>query len=83
MVSQKSLTDQIKNDVKLTKNVTIRPLETIETTGISKIPNHEKCVNVIIEPSPTDLQGNEIYTIPGYNFLNTGSKWAGMALKPY
>ena len=79
MVGRKSLTDQINNDVKLTKNVTIRPLETIETIGISKVPNHGKYVSVIIEPSPVDWQGNEIYTVPGYYFLKAGSKWVGMA----
>ena len=42
LVSKKLLTDQIDSDVELTKNVTIRPLETIETMGISKVPNHEK-----------------------------------------
>ena len=51
-----SLINQINNDVKLTKNVTIKPLETIELTGISKVPNHEICVNVIIKPSPVDRQ---------------------------
>ena len=81
MVSRKSLTDQVNNDVKLTKNVTIRPSETIETTGISKVPNHEKCVNVITEPSPVDCQGNEIYKVPDYNLLKAGSKWVGMALR--
>ena len=75
------MTDQINNDVKLTKNVTIRPLETIETTGISKVPNHEKCVNAIIEPSPVDWQGNEVYTVPGYNILKVGSKQVGMVLR--
>ena len=75
----KSLTDQVNNDVKLTTNMTIRPLETVETTGISKVPNHEKHVSVITEPSLVDQQGNEIYTVPGYNFLKAGSKWVGMA----
>ena len=60
-----SLIDQISNDFKLTKNVTIKPLETIETIGISKVLNNEKHVNVIIEPSPVDKQGNEVYTVPG------------------
>ena len=54
LVSKTSLTDQINNDVKLTKNVTIKPLEMIKTTGISKVPNHKKHVNVIIEPSQVD-----------------------------
>ena len=49
--------------------------------GISKVPNHEKCVNVIIEPSPVDWQGSGIYTVPGYNFLKAGSKWVGLALR--
>ena len=31
------MNDQINNDVKLTKNVTIKPLETIETTEISNV----------------------------------------------
>ena len=47
---------------------------------ISKVPNHEKCVNVIIEPSPVDRQGNELYTVPAYNFQKAGSKWMGLAL---
>ena len=61
--------------------MTIRPLETIETMGISKVPNYEKHVNVIIKPSPVDWQGNEIYTVSGYNFLKASSKWVGMALR--
>ena len=80
-MNKKSLIDQISNDVKLTKNVTIKPLETIETTGISKVPNHEKCVNIIIKPLPVDRPGNLVYTVPGYNFLKAGSKWMGLALK--
>ena len=80
-MSRKSLTDQINNDVKLTKNVTIRSLETIETTGISKVPNHEKHINVIMEPSPVDWQGSEMYTVPGYNFLKAGSKQVGMTVR--
>ena len=42
--------------------------------GISKVPNHEKYINIIIEPSPVDRQGNEVYTVPGYDFLRAGSK---------
>ena len=37
--------------------------------------------HVIIEPSPIDWEGNEIYVVPGYNFLRAGSKWVGMALR--
>ena len=79
--SKKSLIDQVSNDVKLIKNVTFKPLETIETMRISKVPNHEKCIRVINEPSPVDRQGNEIYTVPGYTFLKAGSKQVGLALR--
>ena len=73
--------DQINNDVKLTKNVTIKPFETIKTMGNSKVPNHEKCINVITEPSPIGKQGNLVYAVPGYGFLRPGSKWVGLALR--
>ena len=56
-------------------------MKTIETTGISKVPNHEKIINVITGPFPVDRQGNEIYTVPGYNFLKSGSQWVGLALR--
>ena len=49
-------------------------LITVKTTGINKVPNHEKYINIIIEPSPVDRQGNEVYTVPGYDFLRAGSK---------
>ena len=77
LVSKKLLINQINKNFKLTKNVTIKPLETIETTGISKVPNDEKHVNVITEPLLVDQQGNEVYTVPGYDFPKSGSKWVG------
>ena len=49
----------------------IKPLETTETTGISKVPNHEKHVNVITEPLPVDWQENEVYTVPDYDFTKS------------
>ena len=55
-----SLIDQTDNDVKLAKDVTIKPFETAKTMEISKVPNHEKIVNIIIEPSPFNRQGNEV-----------------------
>ena len=74
LANKEPLINQINNDVKLTKNVTIIPFETIKTIGISKVLNHEKHINVIIEPSPVDRQGNEVYTVQGYGFLRAGSK---------
>ena len=76
-----SLIDQVDNDIKLTKNMTIKPFDTVETMGIIKVLNHEKGVNIIIEPSPVERQGNEVYTVPGYDFLRAGSKQMGLALR--
>ena len=73
LANKVSLIDQIDNDIKETKNVTIKPFDTVKTMGISKVPNHEKCI-IIIEPSPVDRQGNEVYMVPGYDFLRVGSK---------
>ena len=56
-MNKKSIIDHISNDVKLTKNVTIKPWKQLNS-GISKVLNHEKHVNVITEPSPVDRQGN-------------------------
>ena len=49
--------------------------------GISKVLNHEKHINIIIEPSPVNRQGNEIYTVPGYDFLRAESRQMGLALR--
>ena len=40
-MNKKSLINQINHNVKSPKNVIIKSLETIETMGISKVPNHE------------------------------------------
>ena len=41
----------------------------------------KKLKKVIIEPSSVDRQGNEVYTVPSYNFLKAGSKLVGLALR--
>ena len=81
LTNKVSLIDQIYNDVKLTKNIKIKPFDTFEITGICKVSNHEKCINIIIEPSPVDRQGNEVYTVSGYDFLGVGSKQMRLALR--
>ena len=81
MANKVLLTDEIDNDIKLTKNVTITLFDTVETMGISKVPNHEKCINIIIEPSPVERQGNQVYTVPDYDFLRAGSTPVGLALR--
>ena len=63
MAGKLQLIDQIDNDVKLTRNVMIQLFHTVETLGLRKVPSHNKCVNIIIEPTPVNSQGNEVYTL--------------------
>ena len=51
---QMPIVDLIEKDVKLTRNITIQPSDTVQTIGLSKVPICNKGVNVIIEPSPVD-----------------------------
>ena len=81
MAGKVSLIDQIDNDIKLARNVMIQPFHTVETMGLSKVPNHDKCINIIIELTPVDSQGNEVYTVLGYDFLRVGSRQMGLALR--
>ena len=41
MVYKLSLINQIDNDVRLTKNASIKPFDTVKNMGISTVPNHE------------------------------------------
>ena len=74
LIGKVPLIDQIDNEVKLTKNITIQPFDTVKSMGLSKICNHEKHINIIFEPSPVERQGNEVNIVPGYEFLIAGSR---------
>ena len=52
----------------------IQPFHTVETMGLSKVPNHNKCINIIIKPTSVNIQRNEVYMVPGYDFLRAGSR---------
>ena len=43
------ITSKIDNVLKLARDTTISPFETIEVKGIIKTPNHYKCVNVVVD----------------------------------
>ena len=58
----------------------IQPFHAVEATGVSKVPNHYKCVNIIIKLTLVDSQGNEVYMVPGYDFLRAGSRGMELAL---
>ena len=51
-VNDKQITSKIDNVLKLARDTTISPFETIEVKGIIKTPNYYKCVNVMVDNLP-------------------------------
>ena len=68
--------DKVSGQVKLTRNVTIPALDTINISGVTHINTHSKRVNIITEPR----EGLDEYTVPSYSYMRPGSKRAGVAL---
>ena len=68
--------DKVSGQVKLTHNVTIPALDTINISGVTHINAHSKRVNIITEPR----EGLDEYTVPSYSYMRPGSKRAGVAL---
>ena len=73
----KDILDQIKGDVKLTRKITIPPLETINVSGMTNINKHTKRVNIITEPRKDE----DLFTVPCYNYMRPGSKRASVTLR--
>ena len=63
--------DQVKGDIKLTKDVIIKPFEVVRVQGISKIKKHQKWVHVMVEPK--DSHSGVVLAIPSYSQLKPGS----------
>ena len=63
--------DQITGKVQLTKNVKLRPNQSLKVKARSSNPLNTKRVNVIIQPTD-DEEGN--YTIPAYTYLKSNSR---------
>ena len=70
--------DQVKGDIKLTKDVTIKPFEVIRVQGISKIKKHQKRVHVMVEPK--DSHSGVVSAIPSYSQLKPGSSKISVGL---
>ena len=63
--------DKITGKVRLTKNVKLKPSQSLKVKARSLNPLNTKRVNVIIEPTD-DEEGS--YTIPAYTYLKSNSK---------
>ena len=89
VVNQKVVSQQMKinndiikhveGEVKLGKNVTIGPLETLKTKGITKLPYNEKRINVSI--GELEDRDQMIKAIPSYDYLEQGSIKVNIALQ--
>ena len=44
--------DQVKGKVVTTKKVMIPAFQTVIAGGLTKVTGHQKCVHVLVEPSP-------------------------------
>ena len=71
--------DQVKGDIKLTKDVVIKPFEAVRVQGITKVKNHQKQVYIIVEPKQS-LSG-AISAIPTYSHLKPGSNKVSVGLQ--
>ena len=73
--------DQVKGNIKLTKDVIIQPFETIKVQGITKVRNHQKQVHIMVEPRQTHCR--TISAIPTYSHLKPGSSKVSLGLQNY
>ena len=72
----KDVLDKVTGNVKLTRNVTIPPLDMIQVSGVTHVNAHSKRVNIVTEPR----DDFDEYTVPSYSFMRPGSKRAGVGL---
>ena len=70
----KDVLDKVTGQVKLTRNVTIPALDTVNVSGVTHINAHSKRVNIVTEPRDY----LDEYTVPSYSYMRPGSKRAGL-----
>ena len=70
--------DKITGKVQLTKNMKLKPNQSLKVKARSLNPLNTKQVNVIIEPTD-DEEGS--YTIPAYTYLKSNSKSVHVGLR--
>ena len=61
--------DQVKGKVVITKEVIVSTFQTVVVKGLAKVTGHQKCVHVLVEPSPKCtsifVPGNTSELMPG------------------
>ena len=73
-VDDGQIISKIDNVLKLAKDTTIDPFETIEVKGIIKTPNHYKHVNVVIDNLPKNQCCKDMTAAQQIQVQKPGSK---------
>ena len=74
------IVSQIDNVVKVTKDTTITPFETIKVKGIIKAPRHYKCINVMIDDLPDEQHCKDVAVVHQIQILRPGSNKISIVL---
>ena len=72
--------DKVEGTVKLTKMVEIPPFCTIQVHGITEVKDHDKRVNIIVEPKNNGYDPS-VVAVPSYAYLKSGSSKINMSLR--
>ena len=67
------IVSQINNVVKITKNATITPIETIKVKGVIKAPRHYKHINVTINDPPDEQHCKDVALVHQIQILRPAS----------
>ena len=72
-VEEAQTVSQLDSSVKLAKDVTVGPLETVEMKGILwKTPNHYKRMNVVVDKLPGQKSDRDIVVVAQLQILKAG-----------
>ena len=72
--------DKVEGTVKLSKTVEIPPFCTKQVHGITKVKDHDKRVNIILEPNNNGYNPS-VVTAPSYAYLKPRSSKVNMSLR--
>ena len=67
------IVSQIDSIMKTTQDVTITPFGTIKVKGVVRVPNHYKCINVLIDDLPKDQHCKDVAVMQQIQILKPGS----------
>ena len=67
------IASKIDNVVKMIKDTTMTPFETIKVKGYIKAPRHYKCINVVIDDFPDGQHCKDLAVVHQIQILRPGT----------